>query len=104
VREELRAYTLQPTSRGVVVSAPARVPDAVAAALELGSLRLYETFAPYDALTLAPGVLVADDRDVHLTARLRRDGIEVIPVAVSHLGRGRGGPHSLTCPIERDAL
>ena len=32
------------------------------------------------------------------------EGIEVITIADSELGRGRGGPRCMSCAIERDAL
>jgi len=54
-------------------------------------------------LCLEPGVVIAYDRNVDTNTRLRKAGIEVITVPGSELGRGRGGSHCLSCPIQRDA-
>jgi arginine deiminase len=54
-------------------------------------------------LCLEPGVVVAYDRNVDTNTRMRKAGVEVITVAGSELGRGRGGSHCMSCPIEREA-
>jgi arginine deiminase len=57
-----------------------------------------------NTLALSPRVAVAYERNVETNSRLEEAGIEVVAIAGSELGSGRGGPRCMSCPIARESL
>ena len=116
VVDTLSAFTIARTPDGVKISDEAPFVEAAAAAMGIDKLRVIDTgLDPVVAereqwddgnntLALAPGVVVAYERNVRTNARLEDAGIEVLTIAASELGTGRGGPRCMSCPAARDPL
>ncbi|BBY75667.1 arginine deiminase [Mycolicibacterium parafortuitum] len=114
--DSLTAFTIRSESGGVKIDRAAPFVDAAADAMGIGKLRVIDTgLDPVTAereqwddgnntLALAPGVVVAYERNTETNARLADSGIEVLPIAASELGTGRGGPRCMSCPAGRDPL
>jgi len=54
-----------------------------------------------NVLALAPGRVVAYERAAATNDYLRERGVEVLEFAGDELGRGRGGPRCMSCPVAR---
>ena len=115
VADTLMAYTVTQQGDEQVVSGPSPFLAAAAKAMNIDALRLIDTgLDPVTAereqwddgnntLTIAPRVCVAYERNTETNHRLAAAGIEVVEIAGSELGSGRGGPRCMSCPVSREA-
>ncbi|MBY6684391.1 arginine deiminase [Rhodococcus sp. BP-149] len=116
IQDTLSAFTIRREDTGVTITGAGPFLDSAADAMGIGKLRVIDTGLDNvtaereqwddgnNTLALAPGVVVAYERNVETNARLEASGIEVLRISGSELGSGRGGPRCMSCPVARDPV
>jgi arginine deiminase len=118
VVEGIRSISLRPGSKpGTLdVREDKNFVSAVADALGVPKLHIVETGGDQyqqereqwddgnNVVALEPGVVVAYERNTFTISKMREAGVEVVTIEGFELGKGRGGGHCMTCPVQRDPL
>lgn len=115
----LESMMLTPVSAGridVSTHAPEDMWDVIAQAMGVGSVRVLtpdgsstqtereQWHDGFNVLATSPGRVIAYQHNTLCNDYLRSNGIEVLEISGSQLGRGRGGPRCMSCPTDRDAF
>jgi len=113
--DELRSWTITPHRGGLAFRENDDLFHELSYALQVDRVRAIKV--PMDRraaereqwddgnnfLAVAPGVVLGYECNTTTNRYLEEHGITVVPVVGSELGRGRGGPRCMTCPISREA-
>ena len=113
--EELRSWTVTPQRGGLAFEENDDLFRELSFALQVDKVRVLKV--PMDRraaereqwddgnnfLAVEPGVVLGYECNTTTNHYLEEHGITVVPVVGSELGRGRGGPRCMTCPISREA-